>query len=420
MVLVFGDQQFTNEVMIGITAPVAGVGHDKITASNLLKMHAEASYVIVGFNDIDFVIKMSDIYRNKHFFLIIPEKEITTEIYKTALLHRIRVIAKSNCLEAINSEIKQNTKNKRQAITAPKELEQEILNKKNRTLKSHTIAITGLKGGVGKTIVAVSLSSYIATWAKKEKIDYKICLVDCDAEGARSAGLWLGITNSPQSLTVWSSLDREPSWMELEQLLTYHPESGLYVLPGPQSFQDALNTNLTSELAERIVNALRWHFDLIILDLGSFIKNATAVRTMQIASKTFIVLEPTLITLKLLKEMVSENTLGQLGIDLSRLQLVLNMNNENLFTSKDVQRTFGIPVAISLPIESAVKQIENSGKGRPPSLVIPKSKFMEGIVSLARTATENEMIPMPKYELWESIRRLFTRKRKDVVSAENR
>lgn len=400
-VLIFGNQEFVSEIADKINAPVVGMAYDRVTAMEMLETH-DAEDVIVNFQD-EFAFEMSEIYRSKRFFLAMPAEKITAQVYKQALAQNIRIVDISKCIEAINAEILKKNDCRRESIKPPE------TTKISRTpLKAHTVVFTSIKGGVGKTVMAVSLAAYIADWARKKKIDYKVCLVDCDAEGARTAAMWLGISKVPQSLTVWSQLEREPSWMDLEHLLVYHRETGLYVLPGPQSFKDALETELTATLAERIITALHWHFDLVVLDLGIFIKNDTALRAMQIATKTFLVVEPTLITLKLLNELISENVLGKQGVDLSRVKLILNMNDKSTFTARDIERSFGIQITANIDYEKQIKKFENSGKNTTPVLALPNSKFAKEIASLARTVIENEITPNEN-GLLERLKMLFKR-----------
>ncbi|MEW5954641.1 MAG: AAA family ATPase [Bacillota bacterium] len=408
--LVFGDQKFIDEFLQqpSLAIPVQGIAHDMITAANMLKTYDDAREIIIGFrNGRDFALESADLYRSKRFFLIMDREDITSVVYKAAMSRGVRVVERAVAGEAISAELgsPMGPAHERRPVdpAVAANIEQSMISKQTRPLKSHTLAITGIKGGTGKTATAVSLAAYVADWTRKSKVDYKVCLVDCDAEGARSAGIWLGIANAPQSLSVWASLDREPSWMEIEQLLIRHEKTGLYVLPGPQSFRDAFNTELTEILAERIVNALRWHFDLVVLDLGAFVKNQTAIRAMQISSKVFIVIEPTLTVLRLLEEMAKENILGELKADLSRVKLVLNMVEGCPFSQRDIERSFGIPVAVSLSLDRTVKKVENSGICIPPTLAFPNSAYSHGIAALARTATDNEMLPIHKCTPWAKL-----------------
>ena len=403
-ILLFGNQIFIDEFLNQpFAVPVQGIAHDMVTATDYLKLYEEAKEVVVGFGP-DYALEMAEIYRNKRFFLVLDQKDITADIYRQAVAKGIRVVERTSAAEAISTEIgkAQGVMYDRKVmdLSVAAAIEQKTILKKPRTIKSHCLTMTGVKGGNSKTTTAVNLAAYVAYWAKKEGIDYRVCLVDCDAEGARSAGFLLGIASAPQSLSVWASLEKEPSWMQLEQLLIRHEETGLYVLPGPQSFRDAFNTELTAELAERVINALRWHFDLIVLDVGLFVNNQTAIRAMQISSKVFVTIEPTLPVLNLLKEMVEENTLGSLKVDLSRVKLVLGMT-DGTFNKKDIERTFGLPVAVEIPLDRTVKTAENSGKCIPPVIGSPDSPFSRGIASLARAAVDNELLPFNKPKPWE-------------------
>ncbi|AEG58946.1 AAA family ATPase [Desulforamulus ruminis] len=407
--LVFGNQSFVDEFLSRpFAVPVLGVAHDMVNATDFLKLYEEAGEVVVALG-VDYALEMAEIYRNKRFFLVLDQKDITADLYRRAVSRGIRVVERTSAIEAIGAEIgrSQGDRHNRRILepSVAAALEQKTILKKPRTIKSHCLSITGVKGGNTKTTTAVNLAAYVASWAKKEGIDYRVCLVDCDAEGARSAGYLLGIASAPQSLSVWASLEKEPSWMELEQLLIRHEETGLYILPGPQSFRDAFDTEMTAALAERVIHALKWHFDLIVLDVGLFVNNPTAIRAMQISSKVFLVIEPTLTVLKLLEELVRENTLGTLKVDLSRVKLVLGMT-DGTFTKKDIERSFGIPVAVEIPLDRTVRKAENSGKCIPAAIGSPHSAFAQGIASLARAAVDNELLPFYKPRPWEFLTKI--------------
>lgn len=160
------------------------------------------------------------------------------------------------------------------------------------------------------------------------------------------------------------------------------------------------------------MSSLRWHFDLVCFDVGTILNNkAAAVRTMQLADYIYIVFEPTNPVLKLMDQLKKENILGKLGIDLTRVNFVLNHRSSHLtpVKQKDVEREFGFPVVADIPVDKVVTESENNGKGLTPILESPDSSFAAAVTTICRQVAGDFI---PEVERDTSILKKFLKWRK--------
>lgn len=401
MILAFGDQNFLREILeSSFSEPISSTAADMSSVSVQLKQFPNAKDVVIGFNNsLDFTIQYANLYRDRRFFLVLEPSEINVQVYKRALANGITVVDRRRMTEVLGYELGR----KSEKLIDRSMLDYQTIHSAERkitpnirALKNQVVTFTSPKGGVGKTSISSALAVDIATWSKERNIDYKVCFVDGDAEGARTGGLLLGINNVPQSLKIWADMEQRPRWSDLQNLLVRH-ESGLWVLPAPQSFTDAINTQMTSKLAEDVIQTLKENFDMVIVDVGHFMKNNMAVRCMQLSSKVYIVFIPSLPVLQLLEQMTNERVLGDLGVDLARVKLIVNEDKPSYkYSSEDIFRKFNLPVEVILPEDEHVLKAEESGQGVTVPTLYPKSPFALGIKTLARLALESELYEVPQ------------------------
>jgi flagellar biosynthesis protein FlhG len=170
------------------------------------------------------------------------------------------------------------------------------------------VAITGGKGGVGKTNVAVNLSLALA------EAGARVLLFDADL-GLANVDVVLGIT---PPLTLDNVMRREA---ELEQIV-YTGPFGLHFLPGGTGFAALANAG-TLEIVRLLgqLRALERDHDLILLDTAAGIAD-NVLRFVQAADDVVVVStpEPTALldAFGLLKALAAER-------QRARYQLLVNM-----------------------------------------------------------------------------------------------
>ena len=146
------------------------------------------------------------------------------------------------------------------------------------TATPNIIAISGGKGGVGKTSIAVNLSIALA------RLNNRVCLFDGDA-GLANVNILLGI--EPKFTLEHLISGEQP----ITEIMLKGPE-GLTVIPGASGVTRCADLNQTDQLSlikglEQIESA----FDWMVADTAAGI-SATTIRMIESAQLTAIVITP--------------------------------------------------------------------------------------------------------------------------------
>ncbi|HEV3231820.1 MAG TPA: PrgI family protein [Candidatus Dormibacteraeota bacterium] len=158
------------------------------------------------------------------------------------------------------------------------------------------IAFFSLKGGVGKTTLAVETAAYLARhgrWRDSPSAPERplqVAVLDLDMQSA-NVSMRLGLTHP----TIWDLVvDPEPGAEEIETCLVRHDRSGLRALLGPpKSVSTADGRALAITRVARVLS----HLDdagchLVLMDLGSEVNELTTY-AMEAAQRIYYVITPT-------------------------------------------------------------------------------------------------------------------------------
>lgn len=143
-----------------------------------------------------------------------------------------------------------------------------------------TIAVAGAKGGVGTTTVGIHLALAAAGAGRST------CLVDFDLQ----AGDVRGLFDLPPRRSVSDLVDvaAEASGTQLREAL-YRHESGLQMLLAPEEGERA--EEIGAAQARGLVGALKFAFEVVVIDLGSLVSEASAV-AVELADEAIVVTTP--------------------------------------------------------------------------------------------------------------------------------
>lgn len=144
------------------------------------------------------------------------------------------------------------------------------------------IALGGAKGGVGTTTLAVHLALETARRAAGRSV----CLVDFDLQTGDVRSL-LDLTHR-RSITDLVEVSDDLSARQLEDSLYLHG-SGLRILLPP--LHGELGEDVDGIKARRVLGAIRSRFDLVVVDLGATVTEASAVAT-EMADRVVLVTTP--------------------------------------------------------------------------------------------------------------------------------
>jgi pilus assembly protein CpaE len=140
--------------------------------------------------------------------------------------------------------------------------------------------VAGAKGGVGASVLAITLAMQ-ATAAGR-----RTCLVDLDLQNGDIA-LLLGI-DPRRSIIDLAEVADEITVRSLDEI-AFRAENGLTVLVAPEHGENG--EDMPARSARLIFSALRMQFEVVIVDCGSTVDDATAVVT-ELADCALLVTTP--------------------------------------------------------------------------------------------------------------------------------
>ena len=141
------------------------------------------------------------------------------------------------------------------------------------------VAVAGAKGGVGTTLVSLLVArSRLATMS--------VCLVDLDLQAGDLAA-YAGVQVRRSVVDLVEVAD-EITGRALDET-TYDIGSGLRLLGAPADGE--LGEALSARAVRQIISALRYQYDLVVVDCGSRLDDATAV-VIEVADRAVLVATP--------------------------------------------------------------------------------------------------------------------------------
>gem|GEM_PF-3931494 len=237
------------------------------------------------------------------------------------------------------------------------------------------------KGGVGKTVLTVSVAQSIAALT-----DLRVCIVDMDM--SRNYGDvvkyldYLGHRKGAieHTLVTWRDFlfEQKAVWETVEAFLLKVRQK-LYILPAVKSVTES--GAITPELVAKTTDALRRHFDLVLFDLGNYLTDLVIV-AMEASDEIFLVDTLDIPELDSLKEFL-EATLPYVRVQKSQVNLVFNrIIPDQKFTVEDSAAFVGLPCVAAIPEDMELRKML-ANTGRVPFLGghdIPFTKELEKIL----------------------------------------
>jgi pilus assembly protein CpaE len=188
------------------------------------------------------------------------------------------------------------------------------------------LAMYGAKGGVGTTTIAIN-----AAIALHRELGRKVALVDGNLQfGDHRVFLDLGLDRkSIVDIVTAPSIDGDL----IRQVLVKH-DSGVDLLLAPPSPETA--ELVTPEHLPQIIDHLRGLYDYILIDIDKRLDDVN-LGVLEVADTMFVVMTADLSCLKNVRLVLE--TIGHLGYEAGKVQLVLNRSNA--FTGINVKNAEG-------------------------------------------------------------------------------
>jgi len=233
------------------------------------------------------------------------------------------------------------------------------------------VSVTGAKGGVGKTTIAANLAVTLA-----RKHPGEVVLIDAYAQYGDVA-LMLNV-KPKRTLVELVPLEDELDSELVEAHLTHH-SSGLKVMVGSV---DTLELNAISvKCLSGVLNILRRSHRYIVMDVPPMLYETTIYT---LSHSFYVMLVANLFDLTTLNDSRKLfQTLVKRYLPKEKILLVLNrVNRHNRLQAKEIERTFGRPVAAQIPNAGHIV-VSSINEGRPFVLTNPTAPISRSIEALA-------------------------------------
>ena len=203
------------------------------------------------------------------------------------------------------------------------------------------ILVTGSKGGVGTTTVALNLGVQLANATRK-----RVALVDL----ARPFGQISLMLDFEPRFTVLDALERIERLDErlLSSMAVRH-KTGVEILAGPMHapMKTEQRLSVTIESLCRLVEIADRAYDFVVVDMG-VVNAAEWAAVLREAQTILLVAEPSVLALGMIKRHIA--AAAPAGVDCERIQIVINrwrQNDDEVVAA--FERTEGREVLMRLP-----------------------------------------------------------------------
>ncbi len=226
-----------------------------------------------------------DISRNRpQLAVILIVDEVQSETFTDAMEAGARsVLASSATIEQLGARVASAADWSR---TLRQHLEAASLDVPMSGRRGSIITFTGAKGGVGTTTSVIHLSRLAA------KAGRRVCLVDLDLQMGDIPGYF--DLKHRRSIVDLVEAAEDISASMLADTLYVHPD-GLHILLAPNDGERG--EDVTARAARLILGALRSRYDLVVVDCGSSMTEATAM-AVELADTAVVLTNPDLPALR--------------------------------------------------------------------------------------------------------------------------
>lgn len=251
--------------------------------------------------------------------------------------------------------------------------------KRLQTVKKVTIGVLSPKGGVGKTTTAVNMAAAAAVQAD---LGVRVCLVDLNEFGCVTMQLNLGSPEralrgdalAARNILNWRYVEGNPSREEVEEFLVRHPD-GIWVVPTVPAPEKIVE--VSRQLINRVLDTLRHHFDLIIIDLPPSITLDVSWATAELADYLFVVVTPDAQVIPGMNQL--NNVLTMLNCETKCYRLVNKCDEPEALSMSELDKCVPYPSLGGFPEDPGVRKA--CRQGRPYVLAKPDSEYARSVRS---------------------------------------
>lgn len=262
--------------------------------------------------------------------------------------------------------------------------------------RGNLVAVTGAKGGVGVTTVAVNLAVALA-----ERQSGSVLLVDL-ARPFPQVGQFLDLKSAHSIMDLAHTADKlDPLFVE--KTVVHHP-AGLDVLLSTPDFDlDNPVFAAPGELA-KVLAALKGLYTWVVADAGTWL-DSYCLRILQEAEQVLLLTELTVPHLQNLRRI--RGLYRAWDLELDKVRVVVNRYEKDYTLGlKDLEKVFGQPAFATLPSDFPAL-VDAINQGEPLATVARRSRLWRRLKELAERLEEVVRPPETQPAKGGFLKRLF-------------
>ncbi|GAA2003032.1 hypothetical protein GCM10009799_32700 [Nocardiopsis rhodophaea] len=215
------------------------------------------------------------------------------------------------------------------------------------------IALNGAKGGIGTTVLAVQLARAAA------QVGRSVCLVDLDLQMGDIPG-YLDLKHRRSIVDLVPAADNISASM-LSETLYVHPE-GMHILLAPRDGERG--EDVTEIVARQVLAALSSRYELVIVDCGAYMNEATAMAA-ELAHTSVVTVTPDLPALRAAQRLIAMWERLQIREKKNVTTLLLRHSRQNEIQPDFAKKLLGIDM-LPTPVPSLFRSLEEASNTGDP------------------------------------------------------
>jgi pilus assembly protein CpaE len=354
-----------------------------------------------------------------------PALQATTELVAVSPWLGVVLLVSENRAELLGSAMEAGA---RSTVALPLSVESvrgavESAATWSRSLRSHiagdglaagrrgrVVAVAGSKGGVGTTVLASLLALESGQGSRA------VCLVDLDLRGGDVA--FFADVSVRRSIVDLAEVGQELTGRSVREVVFEHP-AGLSVLVAPTDVE--LAEDVSAPAVRQILAQLRLQFDVVVIDCGSRLDDATAM-ALELADEALLITSPDIVSLRGARRSIA--LWERLNIRRpDRVRVVLNLASRRREVQQDLVRQI-VPAQLVGTVPEAVAELEpsvNAGTlltAKPASVRRAVRELVQQLLAPAQDEPAAPPVPQPGHRVVRG--RGPSRRRSRMVDAAGR
>lgn len=344
-----------------------------------------------------------DISRNRpQLAVILIVDEISPALFTSAVEAGARGLLQSDAtIEELSARVSSAAEWSR---TLRRHLEAASLDLPMAGRRGRIITLTGAKGGVGTTTTAIHLARMAAGSGRV------VCLVDLDLQSGDIPGYY-DLKHRRSIVDLVEAADDISAAM-LAETLYVHPD-GPHILLAPVHGENG--EDVTARAARQILGALRSRYDLVIVDCGSSVNDATAV-AVELSDTALVLVTPDLPALRAAQRLMAMWDRLQIRAPKNVTSLLVRHSRKNEIQPDFARKLLGTPM-LRTTVPAAYRALEEASNTGDPSRLTDENLLrafgrIAGELGLFDSAENSAPAPVSSATTQEAAETLLARSRR--------